>query len=103
VKQNLLDYEPNMHISDGILKPEWVYFSVFAISAIFIALGLSDIINKPHQRRSSLSSRIALLGRSGFCNNLSGISLVPVYWFIIPSVGTPMGFHNYRTFHNGRE
>jgi cobalt/nickel transport system permease protein len=87
VKTNLLDYEANMHISDGILKPEWV-FIWYAISAIFIALGLR-IINKRIKDDPVYLPRIALLGAVVFVISVWHIP-VPVTGSSSHPVGTPM-------------
>ncbi len=76
-----------MHISDGILKPEWIFFW-FAISAIFIALGLR-IINKRIKDDPVYLPRIALLGAVVFVISVWHIP-VPVTGSSSHPVGTPM-------------
>jgi len=76
-----------MHISDGILKPEWIFFW-FAISAIFIALGLR-IINKRIKEDPVYLPRIALLGAVVFVISVWHIP-VPVTGSSSHPVGTPM-------------
>jgi cobalt/nickel transport system permease protein len=87
VKTNLLDYEANMHISDGILKPEWV-LSWFVISAIFIAFGLRMIKRRIKEDPIYLP-RIALLGAVVFVVSVWHIP-VPVTGSSSHPVGTPM-------------
>jgi cobalt/nickel transport system permease protein len=76
-----------MHISDGILKPEWVFFW-FAITAIFIALGFR-IINKRIKEDPVYLPRIALLGAVVFVISVWHIP-VPVTGSSSHPVGTPM-------------
>ena len=76
-----------MHISDGILKPEWVFFW-YAISALFIALGLR-IINKRIKDDPVYLPRIALLGAVVFVISVWHIP-VPVTGSSSHPVGTPM-------------
>lgn len=76
-----------MHISDGILKPEWVFFW-FAISAIFIALGLR-IINKRIKDEPVYLPRLSLIGAVVFVISVWHIP-VPVTGSSSHPVGTPM-------------
>jgi len=76
-----------MHISDGILKPEWVFFW-FLITAIFVALGLR-IINKRIKEDPVILPRIALLGAVVFVISVWHIP-VPVTGSSSHPVGTPM-------------
>jgi cobalt/nickel transport system permease protein len=87
VKTNLLDYEANMHISDGILEPKWVFFW-FAITVIFVALGIR-IINKRIKDDPVYLPRIALLGAVVFVISVWHIP-VPVTGSSSHPVGTPM-------------
>ena len=87
MKTTSLDYEANMHISDGILKPEWVFFWS-AITVIFVALGIR-IINKRIKDDPVYLPRIALLGAVVFVISVWHIP-VPVTGSSSHPVGTPM-------------
>ena len=76
-----------MHISDGILSPQWVLFW-FAISAIFIALGLR-IINKRIREDPSYLPRISLIGAVVFVISVWHIP-IPVTGSSSHPVGTPL-------------
>ncbi len=76
-----------MHISDGILEPQWVLFW-FAISALFIALGLR-IINKRIREDPSYLPRISLIGAVVFVISVWHIP-VPVTGSSSHPVGTPL-------------
>src|SRR5659263_355480 len=76
-----------MHISDGILKPEWGFFW-FTITVIFVALGLR-IINKRIKEDPVILPRIALLGAVVFVISVWHIP-VPVTGSSSHPVGTPM-------------
>ncbi len=76
-----------MHISDGILEPKWILFW-FAISAIFIALGLR-IINKRIAADPAYLPRISLIGAVVFVISVWHIP-VPVTGSSSHPVGTPL-------------
>jgi len=76
-----------MHISDGILTLKWVIFW-FAISAIFIALGLR-IINRRIREDPSFLPRISLLGAVVFVISVWHIP-VPITGSSSHPVGTPL-------------
>ena len=76
-----------MHISDGILEPQWVLFWS-AISAIFIALGL-HIINKRIKEDPSYLPRVSLIGAVVFVISVWHIP-VPVTGSSSHPVGTPL-------------
>lgn len=76
-----------MHISDGILEPKWIFFW-FAISAIFIALGLRTI-NKRIKDDPSYLPRVSLIGAVVFVISVWHIP-VPVTGSSSHPVGTPL-------------
>lgn len=76
-----------MHISDGILTPQWVLFW-FVISALFVALGLR-IINKRIREDPSYLPRISLIGAVVFVISVWHIP-VPVTGSSSHPVGTPL-------------
>lgn len=78
-----------MHISDGILEPQWVLFW-FAISALFIALGLR-IINERIKEDPSYLPRISLIGAVVFVISVWHIP-VPVteFFFYVLDQGAPV-------------
>ncbi len=76
-----------MHISDGILEPQWILFW-FAVSAIFIALGLRMINNRIRDDPSYLP-RISLIGAVVFVISVWHIP-VPVTGSSSHPVGTPL-------------
>lgn len=76
-----------MHISDGILEPQWVLFW-FLITSMFIALGLS-IINKRIREEPSYLPRISLIGAVVFVISVWHIP-VPVTGSSSHPVGTPL-------------
>ncbi|MCZ7356049.1 MAG: energy-coupling factor ABC transporter permease [Candidatus Methanoperedens sp.] len=76
-----------MHISDGILEPQWIVFW-FIISAIFIALGLR-MINKRIAADPSYLPRISLIGAVVFVISVWHIP-VPVTGSSSHPVGTPL-------------
>jgi cobalt/nickel transport system permease protein len=76
-----------MHISDGILEPRWILFW-FAITAIFIALGLR-IINKRIKEDPIYLPRISLVGAVVFVISVWHIP-VPVTGSSSHPVGTPL-------------
>ena len=76
-----------MHISDGILEPEWIFFW-YAISILFIALGLR-IINKRIKADPVYLPRIALIGAVVFVISVWHIP-VPVTGSSSHPVGTPL-------------
>lgn len=76
-----------MHISDGILEPQWVIFW-FAISAVFLALG-TRIINKRIAEDPSYLPRISLIGAVVFVISVWHIP-VPVTGSSSHPVGTPL-------------
>ncbi len=76
-----------MHISDGILEPWWILFW-FAISSVFIALGLR-IINKRIKEEPSYLPRISLIGAVVFVISVWHIP-VPVTGSSSHPVGTPL-------------
>ena len=76
-----------MHISDGILEPQWVLFW-FIISVLFIALGLR-IINKRIREDPSYLSRISLIGAVVFVISVWHIP-VPITGSSSHPVGTPL-------------
>ena len=76
-----------MHISDGILDPQWVLFW-FAISALFIAFGLR-IINKRIKEDPSYLPRISLIGAVVFVISVWHIP-IPVTGSSSHPVGTPL-------------
>jgi len=76
-----------MHISDGILKPEWVFFW-FAITVIFVGLGIR-MINKRIKEDPVYLPRISLLGAVVFVISVWHIP-VPVTGSSSHPVGTPM-------------
>ncbi len=76
-----------MHISDGILEPKWILFW-FAISAIFIALGLRTI-NKRIKDDPSYLPRVSLIGAVVFVISVWHIP-VPITGSSSHPVGTPL-------------
>jgi cobalt/nickel transport system permease protein len=76
-----------MHISDGILEPQWILFW-FAITAIFIALGLR-IINRRIKEDPIYLPRISLVGAVVFVISVWHIP-VPVTGSSSHPVGTPL-------------
>lgn len=76
-----------MHISDGILEPQWILFW-FIISAMFIALGLR-IINKRIKEDPIYLPRISLIGAVVFVISVWHIP-VPVTGSSSHPVGTPL-------------
>jgi cobalt/nickel transport system permease protein len=76
-----------MHISDGILEPKWIFFW-FAISAIFIALGLR-MINKRIRDDPVYLPRLSLIGAVVFVVSVWHIP-VPVTGSSSHPVGTPL-------------
>lgn len=76
-----------MHISDGILEPQWILFW-FVISAIFVALGLR-IINKRIKNEPAYLPRISLIGAVVFVISVWHIP-VPVTGSSSHPVGTPL-------------
>lgn len=76
-----------MHISDGILEPRWILFW-FAITAVFIALGLR-IINKRIKEDPVYLPRISLVGAVVFVISVWHIP-VPVTGSSSHPVGTPL-------------
>lgn len=76
-----------MHISDGILEPQWSLFWI-AITAIFIALGLR-IINKRIKNDPAYLPRISLIGAVVFVISVWHIP-VPVTGSSSHPVGTPL-------------
>lgn len=76
-----------MHISDGILEPEWI-FLWFAVSAIFIALGLR-IINRRINEDPAYLPRLSLIGAVVFVISIWHIP-VPVTGSSSHPVGTPL-------------
>ncbi|HEY9205294.1 MAG TPA: energy-coupling factor ABC transporter permease [Candidatus Methanoperedens sp.] len=76
-----------MHISDGILEPQWILFW-FAASAIFVAFGLR-IINARIRDNPSYLPRISLLGAVVFVISVWHIP-VPVTGSSSHPVGTPL-------------
>lgn len=76
-----------MHISDGILEPQWVLFWSI-ISALFIAFGLR-IINKRIREDPSYLPRISLIGAVIFVISVWHIP-VPVTGSSSHPVGTPL-------------
>ncbi len=76
-----------MHISDGILSPQWVIFW-FVITALFIALGLR-IINKRIKEDPSCLPRISLIGAVVFVISVWHIP-IPVTGSSSHPVGTPL-------------
>lgn len=76
-----------MHISDGILEPKWIFFW-FAISAIFIALGLR-MINKRIKDEPVYLPRLSLIGAVVFVISVWHIP-VPVTGSSSHPVGTPL-------------
>ncbi len=76
-----------MHISDGILEPQWILFW-FAISAIFVAIGLR-IINTRIRDDPAYLPRISLLGAVVFVISVWHIP-VPVTGSSSHPVGTPL-------------
>jgi len=77
----------NIHISDGILEPQWSLFW-FLITAIFIALGLR-IINKRIKEDAAYLPRISLIGAVVFVISVWHIP-VPVTGSSSHPVGTPL-------------
>lgn len=77
----------NIHISDGILEPQWILFW-YAVSAIFIASGLR-IINKRIASDPSYLPRISLIGAVVFVISVWHIP-VPVTGSSSHPVGTPL-------------
>ncbi len=76
-----------MHISDGILEPQWILFW-FAVSSVFIALGLR-IINKRIREDPAYLPRISLIGAVVFVISVWHIP-VPVTGSSSHPVGTPL-------------
>jgi len=76
-----------LHISDGILEPEWIFFW-YVISILFIALGLR-IINKRIKADPVYLPRIALIGAVVFVISVWHIP-VPVTGSSSHPVGTPL-------------
>ena len=76
-----------MHISDGILEPQWILFW-FSISAIFIVLGL-HIVNNRIREDPSYLPRISLIGAVVFVISVWHIP-VPVTGSSSHPVGTPL-------------
>lgn len=76
-----------MHISDGILKPEWILFW-FLLSVIFIAIGLR-MINERIRRDPAYLPRISLIGAVVFVISVWHIP-VPVTGSSSHPVGTPL-------------
>ncbi len=76
-----------MHISDGILTPQWVIFW-FVISALFIATGLRKI-NEQMVKDPSCLPRISLIGAVVFVISVWHIP-VPVTGSSSHPVGTPL-------------
>ncbi|MCZ7392674.1 MAG: energy-coupling factor ABC transporter permease [Candidatus Methanoperedens sp.] len=76
-----------MHISDGILEPQWILFW-YLISAIFIALGLR-IINARIRDNPSYLPRVSLIGAVVFVISVWHIP-VPVTGSSSHPVGTPL-------------
>ncbi len=76
-----------MHISDGILAPQWILFW-YVLSAIFIALGLRMINNRIRDEPSYLP-RISLIGAVVFVISVWHIP-VPVTGSSSHPVGTPL-------------
>ncbi|MCX9012840.1 MAG: energy-coupling factor ABC transporter permease [Candidatus Methanoperedens sp.] len=88
MKSSLLDLGgANLHISDGILEPRWILFW-YAISAVFIALGLRAI-NKRIAYDPSYLPRISLVGAVVFVISVWHIP-VPVTGSSSHPVGTPL-------------
>ncbi len=88
MKSSLLDLGGlNIHISDGILEPQWILFW-YAISAVFIALGLR-MINKCIASDPSYLPRISLIGAVVFVISVWHIP-VPVTGSSSHPVGTPL-------------
>ena len=88
MKSSLLDLGGlNIHISDGILEPQWTLFW-YAISAIFIALGMR-MINKRISSDPSYLPRISLIGAVVFVISVWHIP-VPVTGSSSHPVGTPL-------------
>ncbi|VVB90839.1 Cobalt transport protein CbiM [uncultured archaeon] len=76
-----------MHISDGILEPQWVIFWL-VLSAVFRALGLRRLNKRMLEARSSLP-RISLIGAVVFVISVWHIP-VPVTGSSSHPVGTPL-------------
>ncbi len=88
MKSSLLDLGGlNIHISDGILEPQWILFW-YAIAAIFIASGLW-MINKRIASDPSYLPRISLIGAVVFVISVWHIP-VPVTGSSSHPVGTPL-------------
>lgn len=76
-----------MHISDGILEPQWILFWSL-IAALFIAIGLK-IINKSIREETAYLPRISLIGAVVFVISVWHIP-VPVTGSSSHPVGTPL-------------
>ena len=76
-----------MHISDGILTPQWVIFW-FIVSGIFIAIGLRAI-NRRMAEEPSFLPRISLIGAVVFVISVWHVP-VPVTGSSSHPVGTPL-------------
>jgi cobalt/nickel transport system permease protein len=76
-----------MHISDGILTPEWIILW-YVIAAIFIVVGIRQITTK-RKNNPAYMSMLALLGAAVFVISVWHIP-VPVAGSCSHPIGTPM-------------
>ena len=76
-----------MHISDGILTPEWIILW-YIIAAIFVAVGVRQITTK-RKNNPAYMSMLALLGAAVFVISVWHIP-VPVAGSCSHPIGTPM-------------
>lgn len=76
-----------LHISDGILEPEWIFFW-YVVSILFIALGLR-IINKRIKADPVYLPRLSLIGAVVFVISVWHIP-VPITGSSSHPVGTPL-------------
>jgi cobalt/nickel transport system permease protein len=76
-----------MHISDGILSPEWIVFW-YVIAAVFVIVGVKQITAK-RKSNPAYMSMLALLGAAVFVISVWHIP-VPVAGSCSHPIGTPM-------------